>query len=278
MSKKRFYRSDIFVCIFLAIQIFIWNQAKQYKPNFSIVPDVPSELSVKAISLGDEQFYFRTLAFQLQNAGDTFGRFTALKDYNYEKLYHWFKLLDVLDPKSHFVPSIAAYYFSQTQNTPDVKYVAKYLEEHAEKDLYHKWWWMGQAVYLTNSKLEDKDWALQIAYKLASTPRDDVPLWVKQMPAFIHEKRGEEAQAMGIVCDIIKNIDNVEQGELNFMTHFVLERLDKRYSDLPMNEQIGRLMSDCPQFEKLHNNTLSSFKQENNKSDNEDSNIEPAEK
>lgn len=256
MSKIRFFKSDILVYVFLAAQIALWSQTKQYKPNFSIVPDVPSELAIKAISLGDEQFYFRTLTFQLQNAGDTFGRFTALKEYNYNKLYHWFKLLDVLDAKSHFVPSIAAYYFSQTQNTPDVKYVAQYLEEHSEKDLYNKWWWMGQAVYLANSKLKDKDWALRIAYKLAATPRDDVPMWVKQMPAFIHEQRGEEDQAMQIVCDIVKNMDKIDQGELNFMTNFVLERLDKRYAKLPMKEQIARLMSDCPQFDKFYGNTL----------------------
>jgi hypothetical protein len=256
MSKIRFFKSDILVYIFLVAQIALWSHTKQYKPNLSIVPDVPSELSVKAISLGDEQFYFRTLAFQLQNAGDTFGRFTALKEYNYNKLYHWFKLLDVLDPKAHFVPSIAAYYFSQTQNTPDTKYVAQYLEEHSEKDLYNKWWWMGQAVHIANFKLKDKEWALKLAYKLASTPRDDVPLWVKQMPAFIHEQMGEEQQAMQIVCDLMKNIDKVDQGELNFMTNFVLERLDKRYSKLPMNEQIAKLMSDCPQFEKFYDNTL----------------------
>ena len=256
MSKRRFFRSDIFVYLFLVVQVALWTQTKNYKPDLAIVPDVPSLESVKAISLGDEQFYFRALAFQLQNAGDTFGRFTALKNYDYNKLYHWFSLLDTLDNKSNFVPSLAGYYFSQTQNTPDVRYVIKYLEETSENDLYHKWWWMGQAVYLANHKLKDKEWALELAYKLASTPRDDVPMWVKQMPAFIHEQLGEEAEAMKIVCNIIKNADNIEQGELNFMTYFVLDRLDKRYKGLSRDKKIGRLVKECPQFERLKHNTL----------------------
>ncbi|MCE3233714.1 MAG: hypothetical protein K0R98_1971 [Rickettsiaceae bacterium] len=199
----------------------------------AIVPDVPSELSIKAMSLGDEQFYFRTLAFQLQNAGDTFGRFTALRDYNYNQLYHWFTLLDTLDAKSNFVPSLAAYYYSQTQNTPDVKYVAQYLEETSMRDLYNKWWWMSQAVYLANYKLKDKDWALRLAYELASTPRNDIPIWAKQMPAFIHEQRGEEEQALQIISSIINNVDNIDQGELNFMAYFVKERLKKLVEDHP---------------------------------------------
>jgi hypothetical protein len=215
------------------LQVTLWTQTKHFKPEFTIVPDVPSELSIKAFSFGDEQFYFRTLAFQLQNAGDTFGRFTALKDYSYPRLYQWFTLLDTLDNKSNFVPSLAAYYYSQTQNTPDVKYIIKYLEETSERDLYNKWWWMGQAVYLANHKLNDKDWALRLAKKLASTPRNDIPLWTKQMPAFILEQRGEEDEAMRIIADILNNVDNIDQGELNFMGYFVSERLKKFIDDHP---------------------------------------------
>ena len=233
MTKRQFFRTDIFVYIFLAMQVVLWTQTRHYKPNLAIVPDVPSQLSIKAISLGDEQFYFRTLAFKLQNAGDTFGRFTALREYDYNKLYHWFKLLDTLDSRSHFVPSLAGYYYSQTQNTPDVKYVVQYLEENAEKDLYNKWWWMGQAVYLANNKLKDKELALKLSYKLAATPRDDVPMWVKQMPAFIHEQRGEEEQALHIIGDILNNVDNIDQGELNFMSYFVTKRLKQLIKEHP---------------------------------------------
>lgn len=217
----------------VVLQILLWTETKHFKPDFTIVPDVPSELSIKAFSFGDEQFYFRTLAFDLQNAGDTFGRFTALRLYNYPKLYQWFTLLDKLDGKSNFVPSIAAYYFSQTQNTPDVKYIVQYLEETSMRDLYNKWWWMGQAVYLANYKLKDKEWALKLAYKLASTPRNDIPMWVKQMPAFIHEQRGEEEQAVKIISDILNNVDNIDQGELNFMSYFVTKRLKQLLEEHP---------------------------------------------
>lgn len=232
-GNKKFFRTDIALYIFIILQVMLWTNTKQYKPDMAIVPDVPSTLSVKAMALGDEQFYFRTLAFQLQNAGDTFGRFSPLKNYNYNKLYHWFTLLDTLDSNSNFIPALASYYYSQTQNTPDVRYVVKYLDEHASRDLYHKWWWMSQAVYLANNKLEDKELALKLAYKLAQTPRNDIPLWVKQMPAFIHEQRGEEEQALHIIADIVNNVDNIDQGELNFMAYFVKDRLKKLLEDHP---------------------------------------------
>ncbi len=217
----------IYLFILLTIQIVFSLYAKNYPPNLSIVPDVPSKSSIKAFAFGDEQLYFRILAYRIQNAGDTFGRFTALKLYNYRKLYNWFCLLDELDSKSDFVPSLASYYFSQTQNSKDVIYVVNYLSEHASKDLYHKWWWLSQAVYLANYKLHNKDLALRLAYKLASTPRNDIPLWAKQMPAFIHEQRGEYDQALVIINHIIDNINNIPHGELNFMSYFIKERLGK---------------------------------------------------
>ncbi len=246
MALKRFsfHKSDLLLYLFLLAQVGLWTKTEHIIPDMGIVPPVPSPLAVKALAFGDEAFYFRTQALKIQNAGDTFGRFTALKEYNYEKLYHWFKLLDSLDSKSNFVPAMAAYYYSQTQNTPDVKYVAKYLEEHSEKDLYNKWWWMGQAVYLANNKLNDKDWALSLAKKLASTPRDDIPLWAKQMPAFIYEQRGEEQQALIIIADILNNLDNIKPGEINFMRYFVEERLKQLIEDHP---ELKKLMDNPPE-------------------------------
>lgn len=238
LSRRRFFYTDIFLYVFLAVQVSAWFYMKQYAPNLKIVPDVPSKLSVKAVALGDEQFYFRTLAFKLQNAGDTFGNFTALKDYNYNKLYHWFTLLDTLDSRSHFVPSLAGYYFSQTQNVPDTRYVVQYLDEHASRDMYNKWWWMGQAVYIANHKLKDQDLALELALKLANTPRDDIPLWVKQMPAFIYEQRGEEEQALAIIAHVLENQKEIDDGELNFMAHFITDRLEKLMEEHPELERL----------------------------------------
>jgi hypothetical protein len=237
LAQKKRYGSDILLYLFLLAQLGVWNITRHYPPNMAIVPDVPSEMSVKAFSLGDGQFYFRLLAYQLQNAGDSFGRFTPLKDYNYHQLYYWFVLLDSLDHRSNFVPSIASYYFSQTQRTEDVRYVVDYLDQHASKDLYHKWWWMAQAVYLANHKLKDKDLALKLANKLAKTPRDDIPLWTKQMPAFIHEQRGELDEALVIIEDIAKNADHMDEGELNFMRYFVQERLGKVIEQYPEHLQ-----------------------------------------
>jgi tetratricopeptide (TPR) repeat protein len=207
-----------------------WFQVKSIKPDMAVLPDLQSENVIKASSFGDDQFYFRMLAFEIQNAGDTFGRVTPLKDYDYKILRQWFNLLDILDSKSNFVPSLAAYYYSNTQNTPDVRYIIDYLVEHADKDPYNKWWWYSQAVYNAKYKLGDKKLALEISYKLAASPNPNIPMWTRQMPALILEDLGEKEEALMIARDILENYKDMPEGELNFMNYFIAERLEKMES------------------------------------------------
>jgi len=224
----------------LALQAGFWYKTRDLMPEMKVVPDVPGEATVKALSLGDEEAFFRLLALKVQNAGDTFGRFTALYKYDFNRLYHWFKLLDTLDNRSDYIPTMATYYFSQTQHRPDVRYIVDYLVEHGEGRVKEKWWWIVQAVYLSNHKLADKDRALQIANMLKGVT--GIPLWAQQMPAFIHEQRGEMAEAAAIIESILKDEKNFTQGELNFMYYFLKDRTN----------QLDRLKGQLEAVQKQH--------------------------
>ena len=209
----------------VASQGAFWWKTKHISPDIGIVPDVPSVETVKALSFGDEQALFRYLGLGIQNAGDTYGRFTALYKYDYFKLYHWLRLLDSLDDRSDYLPSMATYYFGQTQRKSDVKYIYDYLVEHAYERPKEKWWWLVQASYLANHKLNNADLALEAATPLETTR--GIPLWAQQMPAFVYEKKGEMGAALQIIEGIMNSAEEIEQGELNFMRYFVDERLKR---------------------------------------------------
>ncbi len=209
--------------------ISIWKGTKNIKPDLEIVPRVPSKEILKAFALGDEQALFRYNSYILQFAGDTFGRVTALKDYDYPKLYRWWTLLDEIDSKSDLLAYMVGYYYSSSQ-TPKLHtpYVVDFLEQHADKHPSDKWWWYSQAVYNAKFKMEDNERALGIAKKLADLPAElDIPIWTRQLQAYIYEDEGEYAKA----CDIIVNVveDYIEsqltEGEINFIFHFVQKRL-----------------------------------------------------
>ena len=207
----------------LALQFTFWWHTVDYKPRMEVVPNVPSAIAVKALSFGDKQFYFRVLGFQLQNFGDTFGRFTPLFQYDFNRLERWFRLLDTLDNTSDYIPTMASYYFSQTQHEKDTIHVVNYLRDHTEGRLDKKWWWRAQAVYIANHKLNDHDLALQLALPLVRTP--NVPPWVNQLAAFIYEEKGEFQSAYTIMKDVEDHSKNLTPGELRFIKYFVEERL-----------------------------------------------------
>lgn len=210
--------------LLLGFQLSVWWQAHTIRPQLDIVPDVPSPAAVSALSLGDPQFYFRILGLQIQNAGDSFGRVTALKDYDFEALGHWFSLLDILDSRSHYIPALASYYYAQTQHTEDVRYIVDYLEHHADLHPERSWWWYTQAAYLANHKLGDKRRALEIAEKLRQVP-GNLPVWTRQLAAIFHAELGEKEEALAIIESILADSKNLTPGEINYMRYFIEERL-----------------------------------------------------
>ncbi|GFZ81950.1 hypothetical protein RLOatenuis_2780 [Rickettsiales bacterium] len=214
--------------IFLFLQMLFWYYAKDFKPNFAMLPDLPTINEIKLLSFGDYQAYFRIYALRLQNAGDSFGRFTALQDYDYNKLGKWLALLDELDHNSNFMPALASYYYSNTQRTEDVIYIVRYLEQHAEKNLEEKWWWMVQAVMLASTKLKNDGLALELAYKLAKFPNASYPIWAKNMPATILVNMGDTNLAEKLAMQISRDAENLSEQELNYMSYFLKQRLKQR--------------------------------------------------
>lgn len=219
------HRITVVLVMFLAFQTYTWFESKKFIPALGIVPDVPSLTEAKISALGDEQFYFRYLALSIQNAGDSFGRYTKLQYYNYDALAKWFKLLDELDQRSDFIPSIAAYFYSNSQNAQDNRYIVDYLESTYDRDPSKKWWWLAQAVVLSTERLKDNKLALRLAFKLSNTPNDNLPRWAQQMPAIIYAHMGEKGLALQVMQDLLNKYDNYSQSELNFISFFIKKQL-----------------------------------------------------
>ena len=232
------------LAIALMLQGAFWHRTNSIIPDMGIVPDVPSEATIKALGFGDDQAMFRLLALQLQNAGDTFGRFTALYRYDFDKLYHWFTLLGTLDDRSNYLPSMATYYYSQTQRKNDVRYIVDYLEEYAKGREQEKWWWTVQAAYLANHKLHDLDRAIEVANRLRDVR--GIPLWAQQFPAFLYEEKGEFGAGLGIIQNIIEHEERFTQTELNFMKYFAAERLERLDEIDTMIRSIDKEQIDNP--------------------------------
>lgn len=237
MSSQIFYHNNshkiffwLFILFFCA-QVFLWKKTERFHAPTEIIPSPPSKYLIEALSFGDHEFVFRILAMRLQNSGDVFAGFVALKNYDYARIYDWMIMLDGLNSTSHLVPALAADYYSQTTDPEDVNYIINYLEQHSEKNIDHNWWWMFQASFLAKDVLHDMPRALQLAKKLAQNNSSAAPLWTKQMPAFISEKMGDGCLAFKTIAQLIEEVESgkrvVAPHEMDFMRYFIRSRLSK---------------------------------------------------
>ncbi len=228
------YSYRIYLAVFLlllAFQLIFWLQTEGIKPTDEVLPQPPNHYLAEALSLGDKQFLFRILTNRVAVSGNIFGGYISLREYDYQKLYNWLKLLDSLDPKSDSAAGLAGYYFSSTTKKENNLLLIKYLDEHSSSDLAKNWWWMYQATYIAQHNLKDLDLALKLANKVAHAEGEDVPLWIHQFPAFLYEKQGEACSSFKVIEKILKDNETgvrpISAKEAGFMRYFINHRLSK---------------------------------------------------
>ncbi len=210
----------------ILINVLTWFYARDIKGYWINVPPVPGEIGAVSFALGDKQFAYRGLGIMLQNLGDTGGNSTALKDYDFNELTKWFFLMDRLDPKSDYMPFLAAYYFGGSQEPEKIRPMLDYLIQAGGKPEGQKWRWLAQGVYLARYRLNDLDKALEMAHILAKIDNDDMPGWARQMPGMVLTAKGEKEAAYAIMVETLKSsADKLHPAEVNFMRAYICEQV-----------------------------------------------------
>lgn len=220
-------RINLFLALALALNVAFWYGAHETFAHWGGVPPVPTKNGARIMTLGDEQFSYRFGAMTLQNLGNSGGRVTAVKDYDYQKLGNWFWLLHDLDPASNHVPMLAAYYFGATQKPEDIAVVVKYLGAVGQNPVANKWRWLAQAIFLARHRMDDLPLALDMAYALSRMEPvgDTLPGWARQMPAFVLAEQGEKQSARKLMEEILMTSTRLHPNEVNFMRDYLVDEL-----------------------------------------------------
>lgn len=218
----------VFLCLCAAIimNAALWYSVRDVKTQWSNVPPAPSFSGSMWASLSDPQFAYRTYGVFVQNMGFTGGRVTAYKDYDYEGLGRWFQLSHKLDSKSDFMPFLAGYSFSASQDPQKLKPVIDYLEVAAGNGEGQKWRFLAQAAFLARFKMDDLDRALELAEKLANIENPEMAVWAKQMPVFVLTAQGEKEAAYNLMVSMLHTeAENLHPNEVNAMVAYICEQI-----------------------------------------------------
>lgn len=218
LRKENFNMKDIFslsrilVFILLLLNFAIWFKAKDIKPDLIITPTPPGVATLKAAGLGDDQFIYRYLGLQLQIAGDDYGTTTPLQDYNYTKLEKWFYLLHDFDKVSEYVPSVAGFYYGNSQNDLDNVHIIDYLIKYADSNPNQNWRWYTTSLYIASVKLKDTSRIKEIGEKMTKLDKDIVPLWGRVLGIFFAKSIGDQCAAFNMLRSL-KEEDLVDISE-----------------------------------------------------------------
>lgn len=216
----------VFFLFFIICQALFSSKIQYERSNWSNVPEAPARTAYVASFLGDETLAHRVLGNLLQNFGGSGGRFVAIGDYDMENVAEWLYLGNSLDPKSEYLPFLAAYFFGASQDKEKLRPIIAYLEEVGTSGGKEKWRWLVQGVILARFELKDTELALRLANKLASLWRPGMPAMMVQMPAFVQLGMGEKEASYQIMTELLREeAENMHPNEVNFMVDYICTRL-----------------------------------------------------
>lgn len=210
----------------LFLNLLIWISVRDLRARWTNVPPAPSVAGALTASLGDKHLAYRIYAMMIQNLGNTGGLDTNLGAYDFETLKEWLMLENMLDPRPDIVPFLAANLYAAAKTTTEFRPLVEYLDVAAGDGEGQKWRWLARAIHIARYKMEDMDLALPLARKLAAFPNPDMPLWTRQMPAYIMTERGEKQAAYELMVNMLgSSAQDLHPNEVNATLDYICTRI-----------------------------------------------------
>jgi hypothetical protein len=225
------------LCLIIALLMCIMfaPQSRVLKPRWPGVAPAPSIATGLLYGFGDKQLAYYSLALTLQNMGDLGGHITPIKDYDMKNVAQWLRLTYAFDKKSRYAPTLAGYYFGATQEPSELRPIISYLRIAGNSSENELWRYLAQAVYLARFQLKDQTLALDLAYQLAALDGPDMPMWTKQMPAFVMSNVGDKQASRDLFLTLMATSKNISRQELNFMCGYIHDNLREKNDGIDDN-------------------------------------------
>jgi hypothetical protein len=182
---------------------FAWVN-RDRRPDMIVLEAPPGPTARTALAFGDAQFLYRSWAAHLQNAGDTGGRATPMRDYNYDYVLGWLQALQALDRDAQQHAFLAAHYFSQTPKLDDVRRLVDFIIADVRLSPARKWYWLTYVMTLAQRKLDDLPYALEISRELASYDFPDMDGYNYLFTAIYLERLARYDEARDEVARVVE--------------------------------------------------------------------------
>jgi len=205
----------------LAAQI-TWHAASFVPPErpLEALPPAPRTEVLRLASLGEDAAASRLVMLYLQGFD--------LRGLDYLRLTAWLRDALALDPRSAYPLFAAARVFAETSDPAASRLMLEFVYEEFRRDPNRRWPWLAHAALLAKHRLKDLPLARRYAAAIAQqATAPDVPIWAKQMEAFILEDMGELEAARIVLGGMLEHGGLRDPNERRFLERH-LHSLEKR--------------------------------------------------
>ena len=202
----------------LAAQIALRAGAPAPRAGAEDLPPPPSIGVLRLASFGDPVALAKGLMLYLQAFDYQSGSKVPYRDLDYERLGAWLARVLELDPLAQYPLMAASRLYAEVPDESKQRSMLEFIYRQFLLDPNRRWPWLAHATALAKHRLHDLPLALRYARAIQQhAVASNVPLWARQMEAFILEDMDELETARLIIGGYIQSGDVKDPGELRFL-------------------------------------------------------------
>ena len=222
-----------FLALALAAQIALKIIAPRPSARAEDLPPAPSIRTLRLASFGEPVALAKGLMLYLQAFDYQSGTKIPYRDLDYDRLEAWLARILELDPQGQYPLLAASRLYAEVPVEAKQRSMLEFVYQQFLLDPNRRWPWLAHATVIAKHRLHDLPLALRYARAIqGSATAADVPLWAKQMQAFILEDMNELEAARLVIGGYIQSGQVKDPGELKFLDER-LKELERRAQQTP---------------------------------------------
>jgi len=178
----------------------------------------PSATTLRMTAFGDPTPMAKLLMLNLQAFDLQAANQIRYQDLDYDRLIAWLRAILELDPAGQYPLHAASRIYADVADETRQRKMLEFVYEAFFADPAHRWPWLAQAAAHAKHRLHDLPLARRYAAAIQQhTKSANVPIWARQMEAFILEDMNELEAARIMIGGFIASGQASEPGELKFL-------------------------------------------------------------
>jgi len=178
----------------------------------------PGMSMLRLAGFGDPIPLARLLMLYLQAFDYQSGTRVPYQALDYERLQAWLARILELDPAGQYPLHAASRLYAEVPDNEKRRKMLDFIYKEFQKDPGRRWPWLAHAAVVAKQQLKDLPLARKYAAAIQEHAKgEDVPLWARQMQAFILEDMNELETAKIMIGGFIQSGMVKDPGELRFL-------------------------------------------------------------